>query len=790
MRAGALALAALLLVPLVPFASAAPPTPTAWSPYDATQTMTAVALSADGSTAAAALGAPIQAPAPAVPGTGTPSVSNRDLAIFDTLSGFATNGSGGATPLGRSDVAVSTDGSSIASLGVNRTAADPLSGILGGSPGQQLQLYYQHITPGKRWAGDSPAVNLTRVLAGNASMVAISPDGMRIVAASNTDTQFTVYGFRFDGTQLLSQFTFNQSGHVYDVATTADLERIAIATQIPETNNESHAALWSLSFATGQLMGTLYDRSANGSAFLSAGVTPDGRLLAGDKAGRLLYADHTNEFQAILLPGVGGNVTPLTVSADGTRAALVVGSQLAALDLSGRPTIIWNTTVNGTVEDLKLNRTGGTIVAAVNGTDGGVLAYGDNDATLLWKVPGNAHAVAIDSEGNTVAYAQRSVLTVAKVTRSIVFEFAGGLKSTAPRPVKPLGSTTFEVNVRNPGAALERVIFVGPRDTDVTITPDTSILAVAPGESKKVLLTATAGRSFGGRHSFNVSAVGISSGVIDNVTLSLTLQTSTNVTLALNGSSELTVAAGVRTDILLGVRNNGSRDVAIGMRALQQSSDGGAWNVVLDPATFTLAPNTITSVRASVTAPERTPNGTSNTVTFIMEGPDVADQATVTFRINPTLGVDINAAGRVKFVEPGKIGWYNVTVTNTGSLPRQFQAFFQATPSGGKNWQVDMDTTTFPLDPLQSRTIPVKIYAPQSATPNDRVSVFIVARTIPELVGENVTQANLTLFANAIPLVPTTTTPTTSVIPGPGMMVVIVSVTMLSFVLRRWRRDH
>ncbi|MFA5860559.1 MAG: hypothetical protein WDA16_02580 [Candidatus Thermoplasmatota archaeon] len=806
------ALAALLLAPLLPMAGAGTPANASWAPFDMRATVNAVALSASGTTLAAVTIKNVNQteapPAPTVPTcdptnpiscipqppTPAPSQPATDMGIFDADGGFAMNGTGSTAPLGRTFTSVSADGKAIASVGFDASASGGATGLNQNDPTTSgvPTLYYQYLTSGVQWTPSAANNVLKHTFTGSPVAMLMSLDDTgtnhtRIVVASNAGTNFNVFGYYFDGTQLLSQFTLTQPGHVYGLGATSDLGAIAAATQIPDPGNKTTGALWTISFTGGQT-GTFYDRSVNGSAFLSVGITPDGRYVAGDNAGRVQYLDHTNEFTVLKL-GAAANVTPLVLSSDGSRAAVASGTDVIMLDTARMPKVIWNASFTGAVKDLRMNRNGGTLLAAVNGTDGGIYAFGDVDATPLWKVLGNVDTAAIDAEGNTVAFAQRGTVTLAKIPHAIAFEFAGGVKTAPPRPVLPLGSATFEVNVRNPGAALEHVVFIGPRDTDVTIAPDPSTLAVAPGESKKVILTATAGRSFTGRHSFNVTAKSMTSGVMDNVTLSLTLQTATDVSLALNGSSEVTVAAGVRTDILLGVRNNGSRDVAIGMRAVQRTSDGGAWNLVLDPATFTLAPNTITSVRVSVTAPVGTPNGTSDTVTFIMEGPDVADQAQVTFRINPTIGVDINAVGRVKFVEPGKIAFFNVTVTNTGSLPRTFQAFFQATPSGGKDWQVDMDTTNFQLDPLASRTIPLKIYAPQAATPNDRVSVFVIARTMPELVNENVTQANVTLFANAIPLQPTTTTPTSNPIPAPSAVASLGAITVLSLVLRSRRRD-
>lgn len=784
-------LAALLLAPLfLTVASGGTPTPKPWSPYDAVTEVVDVALASEGTTAAVALAKPVETPTtpttptiPTTPGGTTPRVATGDLAIFDTDNGFAYNGSGNTgVPQGRQLVAVSRDGLAIASVGLDT----PTAGVPGLTPGQALatKVYHQRIAAGQRWAPDRGATNVSLFVVGNATDLLLSPDGNRIVLALNDNGQFLVRGFTVGAAGISEAFTFRQTGRVFDLGATNDLAHIAVAASLPE-GNETHGALFHLGFS-GNLLGTLYERSFNGSAIVAAGATPDGRVIGGDTRGRLLYANARNELVPYELPGATTNVTQLHVAAGGARLVAAAGPVLAMYNVTSTPSLIWNATLDGAVSDVALNHTGGTVLVAANGT--GIVGFGDDDATQMWRFPGVARAVAVNAAGTMAAYSQRGVVSVVNIPRTISFEFPGGAKTGPAKPIKPLGSTTIELDVRNSGAGLERVEFVGPRELDLTLTPQESVVAVAPGESRRVSFIATAGRSFSGTSAFNVTARSLTSGAMDNVTVALELQTATNVTLVLNGTDDVTVLPGERHDILLGVINNGSRGVGLGLRATQQVSGGPAWNVTLEPSSFTLAPNTITTVRASVVPPADVQNGTSNAVTFTLEGANISDTVRVTFRINPTLGVEANAAGRVKFVEPGKVADYNVTVTNTGSLPRAFEAFFQATPVGGKNWAVDMDTSRFRLEPGVTRTIPVRIFAPADATPTDRVGVLIVARTIPELANETVMQSNVTLYANAVEPRPTTTTPTTNPLPGPGVVAVLVTALLLSTALRHRRR--
>lgn len=790
MKLRGIVLVALLLAPLLPLAASAPPSPTAWSPFTASSDVVDIAIAGSGRAVAAALAAPVQTP------TGTGNVATSapaDLAIFDSQTGFAYNGSGnsGAPPpapaadtkdvaQGRLFTAVSRDGSSIASVGLVGVPTGPGVGPVPAPTTTTTKLYYQRISPGTTWLPSTSATNVSLYTTGTPTNLIISPDGTRVAGVFNEQGKFVLRAWSFSGSTLNQALTFEQSGKANDLAATFDFQHLVVAAEIVELN-ETHGALYHFTF-DGTRPETLYERSFNGSTLVSAGITPDLRLVAGDGRGRLLYADRTTSFTPVEVPGAVGNVT-LKVSQDGSRVVTAMtGGSLAVFDTRSTPSLIWNASAGGEVIDISLNKTGAMFAVAVNGT--GAVAYGDNSSAPLWKFNGVSRAVAMNEEGTLVAYGLRTTVSVATIARTMAFEFAGGSKVAPAKPVKPLGTATFDVNLRNSGAGLERVRFQIAQNLDVVVVADSPIVAIEPGATRVVTFSATVGSTFSGTRSFNISAVAISSGAVDNVTVTLQPQTTTAVSLVLNGTSEVRVLAGQRTDVVIGVVNNGTRDAALGIRATQTPSVGGPWNVTLDPPSFTLAPNTITTVRVSVTPPADAVNGTADTVVLTLEGPEVSDSAQIIFRINPTLNVAIDANGRVKFVEPGKAAFYNVTVTNAGSLPRQFEAFFQATPTGGKSWAVDMDTSRFLLTPGASKTIPVKIFAPADATPSDRVSVFVTARSITELANETVVQANLTLYANAVAPQPTSTTPAGNGIPGVELVVMLGAVVALSVVLR------
>ena len=101
-----------------------------------------------------------------------------DLAIFDAENGFAYNGtgasqdgSGNTAPLGRELVAVSADGTTVASLGVDTK----------GGGGTGLKLYYQRAPAGARFTPATTASNVSLFLYGAPAGVLVSADGSRVV---------------------------------------------------------------------------------------------------------------------------------------------------------------------------------------------------------------------------------------------------------------------------------------------------------------------------------------------------------------------------------------------------------------------------------------------------------------------------------------------------------------------------------------------------------------------------------------------------------------------------------
>lgn len=790
MRAWPLLALALLLAPSV---LAAPPTPASWPAYAAPAPVRDVAISADGRTIAAALD------------RSTPSASSsgirEDLLIFDSETGFAKNGTqpgtvgsgsigpvggGGVAAQGRNFTAVSGDGATVVSVGLDQTQVNVGGGI---DQPARVRLFFNRLAGAQRWAPDAPEVNGSVVLdAGVPAALVVSQDGGRVALAVQEATGFVVRGFAL-GSTFSSQFTYRSGGNVSDLVATPDLATLAVAGRVPE-GNDTFAALHILPFTSGSSpAASYYDRTLNGSTFTSVALARDGsRVVAGDARGQLHVATGASMAQPLALPVNGAPVTRLLLADDGSRIAAVAGNALLMLDgTTAPPALLYNAATAGPVMDAAANRTLGLVVLAVNGT--GAVAYGDLSSTPLWTVPGIVERVGVSADGNTVAYATRAAVAAVRVPHAIALEHAAGGDSRPAQPVRPQGTTTFPLVVRNSGAAVERVAFEFQRELDLTLVADPPVVAVGPDQTARVNVTVTTGPLFAGTRSFNVTAVALTSSQRDDATLTLQLRDDPDVRFLVNDTGDVAMKPGESRIVVLGVFNAGASDVAVGIRATQTVTRGAPWDVTVDPASLTLAPNSVTTVKVTVHAPADAADGTSNALRFALEGANVSDEVSLTFRINPTLGVEVNAVGRVKFVEPGAVAYYNVTVTNTGSLPRRFEAFYDATPQGGKTWPVDMDTGAFLLQPGATQTIPLRVFAPQDAIPNvDRVSVLVRARSFPEQLNETLAEGNVTLFANAVePQATTTTTPQGNVIPAPATPLLLIGLATLALLHRRRR---
>ena len=798
MRTPRLAALAALALLLAPAALAADPEPLPWSPYNATSgAVVAVALAAEGTTLAAALGPPVLAPNVGA----TPRVVLTDLAILDLGVGFAQNGTTYANPpLGRSHVAVSRDGTSVASLGIDTKAPpppDPNSPPLPnpddpnapGAPSERaLRLVHQRAPAGGNFSS-GPARDSSAYLDGTAVALLVSDNGNRVAVATQEPGFLSIWAYHVTGSGLSLGARYRAEGNVSGLAGDGALTRLYAAATVPQGNGTRGAVLV-LPFGQAAPTTSYADASAANTTMRSVAASRDGNLLAaGTAAGRLLVFDATGGVlgEPRVLPLSPDPVFPLVVSEDGQRVAAASGRNLTHADVSaGGLRAVWKAVTPSPATSLSYNRTGGLLAATVPGE--GVVAYGEGGPEVVWRNAGAAVSVSLNAAGDVVAFGRNSLVVAMRIPRGLALEHAAGGDNGPLRLVKPGGNATWELVVRNTGAAPEMVVLHGPSEPSLRLYVDPAVAYVRPGESKRVTLVAEALPSFVGGRTFNLTALSVTSSARDDTTVRVGLQTQANVSLRLN-ETELTVTPGEPVTLLVGIQNNGTRDAAVGIRATQRVTAGAPWEVVLDPASLTLAPASRTTVRVVVTPPEDVANGTSLALTLSLEGQDVSDSATVTLRINPTVGLEVNALGRVRFIKPGEVGAYNVTVTNTGSLPGTFGAYYDLIPPEGatpRAWTVEMSTAPFELAPGASRTIPVGIRAPFDVTPADRVSVRVTA----QLEALNDTGApllgNVTLFANGEAPVPTAGTGAgDSGIPGPAPLVLVAALACLALLRRR-----
>ena len=735
-------LALLMLAPLVPLANAGVPVNPAWSPYTAPEPVTALALADNGRTIAAALGPwseSAQCPTPPTQECLAARAQPFDLAILHAETGFVTRYKDNAeqvSPGGRLFVAVSDDGNTIASIGYDRQ-------LTSGTPTPATpRLYYARAGPGGSWT--TGTANLSAYLSGTPVGLALSDDGNRVALALDSSGNMTVRGFSFASGILSNAFTYIAPGRPIALAGSDNLGRLALVGVAPVGGGVNRSVAFTLSFATGTA--DTQHAAAEGVALGAVAVSPDGERVAvgGTNGTLLLFRGATGATQPVQLAGGNGTVSSLVLSGDGRRLAAGSDGGVTAFDLvAAAPSLLWQAPMGVAPRSMDYNHTGGLLLI---GSSDGVRALNEAGGQM-WQLRGNTTSVAVDADATTIAYAQGRLVFSGSLTRGLTFAFKGGGDTRPPQTITPSGEAAYSLSVQNPGAVTERITFRGPPDLDVDVRFEPAELLVNPDETVDVVAYVRPGQLQAGSRTFNVTAFAATSGLSDDTTLSFDIAPFSDVSLFLNVTEVLAVQ-GEKHELLLEVLNTGTEAVALSLRADASTSDGSTWNVTVDPESFTLNPNSKTTVRATVTPPRNAANGTSNTITYRLEGAQVADSVTVVYRINPQTGIELIPAARVKYIEAGKSDTFNITVRNTGSLPRRFEVIYDINHTSDRLWGIEMPTEAFRLDPLESRTITMKVTVPVEARPPDYLKFTVTAQLLPE-GDEPVVKSSVPIFANA-----------------------------------------
>lgn len=806
-----LALAAVLLLalPLLPAANADAPVAEPWSPYDTVAKTAALAFARNGPTIAAALDAyPVGnaggCTLAVCPPTQAPSTTVPDLAIVQSDVGWVRNGTGNVgvngngQPLGRSLVAVGSDGRAVASVGLDYQAqggglpdpTDPSS--IGGAPSSTaLKLYVDRVTSGANFSTGTVAsfnVFLPTSATTRAVGLAVSDDGSRAAVLLDDGTNLTLLAYNtVGGTQALSR---TWRGAAAGLEADDAMGHLFVAGNLfSSTNNETHASVVGVDYGTNAILGT-YSENANGTKVTSFAATPDGRVLAlGTNAGRLVLVDGATmkQVSAYQAAGVTDAVTRIGISSDGAQLALAAAGRIATFRLAGAtPTPSWSAPFAAHVNALSYNATGAILVASLdNGTDAGAYAFGLDQAAPFWKLDGQIFDAAVNDAGTEIAFRQSHIVVAQKLTRAFVLEYPNGGHTGPTRPLRAGATTVFDMVVRVPGSAPETVALSTSSDPSLVATIEPAVLTVRPGEPRHVNVTLASTPQFTGTHQVNLTAQGLSTLGVDSATLAVSFEGVANITFQVN-QTEFVVTPGQPFEASLTVVNNGTSDAAVGLRYAQRVSSGAEWGLTLDQTSFRLPQGSITPIRVVVTPPANVANGTNDAVTFNLEGPNVSDQVTLNFRVNPHLGVNLHATGVVKYVSPSSVAFFNVTVTNNGSIQRAYRAFADQTPTNNRYWTVDLPLEPFRLEPGASRVVPVRVLAPGDITTSDHTIILVRVRSVPETANETFVEDNVTLFANYQAPVVTSTTPSSpNSVPFPAIPAILALAAVAALARRR-----
>lgn len=765
-------LALLLLAQAAPFGAAAAPQAASWSPRDEAAVVQDVAVAADGSAVAAALGAnevggPSCIPPACVGAPGAPQLATTDLAILSVAGGWERGGANNVSPVaqGRTHVVFSRDGTTLVSLGMDAA---------GGGQGSSLKLYYDRLGPDRDWGGAT--ANESVYLPGAPIGLVVSSDGLDVVAAVQSGFTYSLIGYRYAESSLVPTVRLDREGVMSALSASADLTRLVVV---------GNQTLAGFPYGSVQLVvsGQPQDAyfGANGTRYQNVSMDEAGSRFAATTSTGLVQVFPGRAADPVAVPATNATVDRIVLSADGSRLAVAQGGVLSVHDVRAEPALLHNATLDGAINDLAVNHTGEIVAAA---TTTGLSAYAAGADAPLWRLAGNVRTVAIDAPGRTIAYAVADKVFAAKIPRAVSLEFPGGADRGPARVVEPGGAAVYDLILRNPGAAPERVRFSAPSDLSVTFEPAEIVLR--PDEQPRVAVTVQAPASLSGTRGFNVTAIADSSGITDDATLEISLAPVTDVSLLLNISS-VTVIQETPHELILTIQNRGTKDIAVSLRPAQAVSMPPDWNVRIEPASLTLAAQSVSTAKLIVTPPRAALNGTTNAVTVFLEGEGVADQARIVYSINPNVDLDVRAASNVKYVEPGRTATFNVTIRNTGSLPREFQVYYQQNETSGRAWAVRVDTRPLTIGPGQEKTIQVNVTAPADTLPPDHLEVELIAAILPLLPETTPPKVrSVTLFANAANPPPKTPEDDGGgAIPGPEAVLVALAAAGVALLVRR-----
>jgi hypothetical protein len=728
-RASALLAFALLLVPL---AQAATPTG-ARGAIGADNPVNDVAISSGGRFAAASddPGSVLMG----TPSTPTWRLWNLDGSLRQTGSidppGCPSPGLSGEDCQTRATrVAVSADGKRIAVAGQSGSASNPTDAILG--------LFND---AGNLVSSPTYPIRATDV---TVNAIALDGDGNTLVVAGTKATKTP--SDPNDG--LLG--SYGDGGKIFEVTT---LENPVTAVAINSAGSLLAAAAGYNVRADPQVagqgqQGTLYRNtrsdgtSAVQGSVLSVGVSNHAKgwsvagydsgffaVFSNDKGGPSSSTQSVQDYQK---REASDTASLAAVAIRPGATAFVTGSsagrlRLYTLDPSTsdalQPALASTLDGQGAFLDLAFSGDGRYLAARAGG---GVRFYDTQGDTLtqLWSDDrtGLVPSVAIDARGEHVVAATGSSVIVYDAIHKVMPAFPSATQS-------PGSTTTHKLSFRNDGNRADAVQLTAKPPAGVSVQLSPSSFSLKPGTSQSVDASVTVPSSFPpGALKVPIEAK-LNGGADGNAsaTLSLTVPTVRDVHLETEGATSKGANGGAPALFTVAVANRGNTQESV---ALKASGAPAGWGVVVDPASFTLAPGASKNVTVSMAPPGGAHDGDAATATLSRDGGPantLALTATVGANFQVRLVVPVGSVLRA-----GSAGLVNATVRNEGNAIDSFVVRLGSLPAG---WQGGFlnglsEIQVDDVEPGGSRVVQVNLSPPEGSASDVPLQVSLAASSL------------------------------------------------------------
>lgn len=777
-RTPASALVLALLSLAAPLASAAAPVAAVWSPYAvAGGIANAVALSDDGSTAAVAW-------APVTPGTASTSASiPYDTSAFNA-SGIMWNSSTSTQgfPVGKDLVAVTPDGSVVVSANSVAPSTQQAPNLAyfrtdraltpppANAPGQP--------TMGAAWTKRLQAIQAMDV-SDDGALVAVAErrdaTGGSIIAPTTTTT-LTLRVFEADGRERISltgagnatSLVFPSSGRVLvggeqrlpDGTATGFVELVTVQGSVRSKH--------------------VLDRGGVVTALGAAG----GHVVAGTEGGLILHflpsGSTLGAPDRTLEPGVGP-IRAVAVAKDGNVAVVGGDKGFAVVRLAGGlPTISYNATLPAPVAEVDV-AADGTYALVVAGQ-----AYGYETArdARLWNLTGPFDGGQMDDAATRMVLDAGGGVASFLFGRGLVFRHLapeGPVENVTARAPGSDGLARFDAVVVSEGSAADRVRIDLPNAPGVEFTSNVTEAPLPAGGRLHVGITVRPTALNPGTYTFEVTAVSLQGGAVANLTLPVQILPRGGFAFTLTGQAERVIPRGGSDQAIFVLENRGNERVDATVSAAQSVSTGAPWTVDVQPTAPSVVPGGRTSVAVLVTPPPSAANGTTARITVTARTDQGTLSSVLAYTYSPDLSVRLDTPSRVRFVGPAQATWFNLTVQNTGSVRAPFEVFYEKVSETGAGWNVDVDVAPFNLSAGQKRDVVLKVYAPNTGTSTDRVTLFVEVRSLEKIGRTPVAAQNVTLIANLDPDLaprPPTDVPCDGLacLPAPGVVAALGAV--------------